>query len=164
MVQSGLSSQSASLLASLVYDSPTAAKLFLDTNSMPLSTAYYESIARHALTVTPGLGINDVFSGFLSNTAKWQQLVDAGAIGNFYAVLGVDQVSLHRGQPWPTLGSNTSCSGRPQCILPLRHSKAFCSIWRKTQRSIRYRSRLFAEKTDTGKPAEDRRASYSPVS
>jgi len=45
------------------------------------------------LIITPGLDLNDIFVGCLKDDAKWQQLINAGAITNFYAALGVDQVS-----------------------------------------------------------------------
>jgi hypothetical protein len=92
ILQSGLPSQSASLLASLKYGNADATHLFLDGTGMPLGTENYRATGRHALVATPGLGLNDIFLDFLADDTKWQQLIDAGAIGNFYAVLGVDLV------------------------------------------------------------------------
>jgi hypothetical protein len=90
ILRSGAASQNASSLASLVYDNPSARKLFLDAASAPLSEAAYEAIARKALTLTPGRDLNPAFIEHLSDDAKWQQIVKAGAVNNFYAALGAD--------------------------------------------------------------------------
>ena len=92
-LQSGLPSQPASLLASLEYGNADATHLFLDGTGMPLGTANYQVIGRHALVATPGLGLDNTFLESLGDNTKWQQLIDAGAMDNFYAVLGVDLVA-----------------------------------------------------------------------
>jgi hypothetical protein len=91
IVQAGMSSQSASLLASLTYDNPAAIRLFLDGTSAPRSVADYQSVGRRALVLTPGLNLGEIFVAFLQDDSKWQLLLDAGAIGNFYSAMGVSQ-------------------------------------------------------------------------
>jgi hypothetical protein len=92
LLQSGISSQSASLLASLAYDNASAVRLFFDGAATARNAAAYEAVARQALVLTPGLGLHDAFVSFLKDDAKWRRLVDAGAPGSFYAVLGADQL------------------------------------------------------------------------
>jgi hypothetical protein len=89
LLQTGLSSQSAAVLASLGYDNASALRLFLN-GSTPRTAEDYETVARQALAVTPGLGLNARFLASLKDDAKWQQMVDAGARSNFFILLGAD--------------------------------------------------------------------------
>ncbi len=89
-LQGTLPSQSASLFALLQYDNPAATRLFFDEHSVSRTIEDYERIGRQALTVTPGLGLGNIFVGYLKDDARWLQLVNAGSVGNFYAALGVD--------------------------------------------------------------------------
>jgi hypothetical protein len=100
VLASGLSSQSASLLASLDYDNVAAGLLLLDGDSRPRSIEYYEKAGRTALARTPGLDLNPTFVAYLQDDKRWQQLVDAGAKSNVVAVLGADPMSP---PPWATV-------------------------------------------------------------
>ncbi len=83
-------SQTTSLLTSLTYDVATAKSLFLDANGNARDLNSYRRIGRKALLRTPGLGLNPAFAQALSDDAKWQALVDAGAPDNVYLALGAD--------------------------------------------------------------------------
>jgi hypothetical protein len=93
LLSSGASSQAASLLASLTYDNPAAIRLFLDEAMNPRSVTDYIAVGRDATAKTPGLGLDPSYFAALEDDSKWNALVDAGAAPNFYAVLGVDQIS-----------------------------------------------------------------------
>ncbi len=76
-------------------------------------------MARQALALTPGISLNETFVSFLKNDAKWQQLVDAGAPGNFYALLGADQVA-------PPVWAQAAYAWKKHILLwaPAMHSAA----------------------------------------
>jgi hypothetical protein len=93
ITQSGIPSQSASLFASLSYDSRTGRNLFLDQEANPRSIADLEKVGRNALLGTPGLGLHPEFRTRLADDALWQQMSNAGTSPNFYAIIGVDQIS-----------------------------------------------------------------------
>jgi hypothetical protein len=91
ILKSGIASQSASLLASLGYDSASGKNLFLDQAANPRSIADLEKVGRNALLATPGLGLHQEFTARLADDTQWQQISNAGTPQNFYAVIGVDQ-------------------------------------------------------------------------
>jgi hypothetical protein len=93
IIQSGASSQAASFLASLSYDSATARNLFLDQTSNPRSIPELEKVGRNALLATPGLGLNPTFTRCLEVDTQWQQISNAGTAQNFCAIMGVDQIN-----------------------------------------------------------------------
>lgn len=93
IIQSGIPSQSASLFASLSYDSRTGGNLFLDQGANPRSIADLERVGRNALLGTPGLGLHPEFMTRLADDVQWQQMSNAGTAQNFYAIIGVDQIS-----------------------------------------------------------------------
>jgi hypothetical protein len=116
---SGISSQSASLLASLGYDNASALRLFYGDGAAPRSIADYVTVARQALALTPGLSLNETFVTFLKDDAKWQQLVDTGARGNFFALLGADQA-------YPPVWAQAAYAWKQHILLwaPAMHSAA----------------------------------------
>ncbi len=93
LIQSKISSQSASLLAALCYDSTTGRNLFLDQAANPRSIADLERVGRNALLATPGLELDTEFTKRIADDAQWQKIRDAGTAQNFYTVLGVDVTS-----------------------------------------------------------------------
>ena len=96
-LQSGAQSTSASFLATLNYDSPSAKALFLDASGKPRSKDDYEFVGRQALLLTPGLGLNPIFRLALEDPDQWATLSDAGTPNNVYHQLGVNIASP---PPW----------------------------------------------------------------
>ncbi len=119
LLHSGLSSQSASLLASLAYDNASALRLFFADGKTPRSVAEYVTVARQAVALTPGISLNETFVSFLKDDAKWQQLVDAGAPGDVFALLGADQA-------YPPVWARAAYAWKTHILLwaPAMHSAA----------------------------------------
>lgn len=92
IVQSGISSQSASLLASICYDGATGRNLFLNQAGNPRDIADLGKVGRNALLATPGLGLHPEFTRRFADSAQWLQMSNAGTAQNFYAILGVDEI------------------------------------------------------------------------
>ncbi len=97
MLNSNAVSQAASLFASLNYDAISGRNLFLDGNGNPRTVPDYQEVGRKALLNTPGLGLSPEFIAYLSDAAKWQQLLNAGSPQKFDQILGVD---LGDPPPW----------------------------------------------------------------
>ncbi|HYK37850.1 hypothetical protein [Alloacidobacterium sp.] len=93
VIQAGISSQSASLFATLTYEAASGVKLFLDQDANPRSIPDFERVGRNALLVTPGLGLHPEFTTRLADDVQWQEISKAGTAQNFYGVIGVDQIN-----------------------------------------------------------------------
>ena len=93
ILQSGIVSQGASFYVSLGYDGPTGSQLFLDRQSNARTIEDLEKVGRVATLSTPGLGLNQVYTALLADDLKWQQIRGSGSATNFYASLGVDQIT-----------------------------------------------------------------------